>query len=297
VIALSLGGQVGVRATWTRNCIQATLGADYFAGISTGMRAKIHVEDVFDCRVINLARHRQRLKRFFKQNNAVGLPIERFEAIDGSTIDIDQAIASGLVTSRARYSPGAIGVAMSHRAIWRESIERKKCTIVFEDDAVLRGDIREALPPLLSQLADPWDIVLLGYNTDGILDLRLSSGIDLHGYFSVPYLTPPQLSAFVASKEPVGIYKLNGAFGLCGYAISPHGAERLISSCFPMDNGLIPIPAAGRSILSSGLDCVLNIFFRQISAYACFTPLVVPINDRSSSSIQQAQAGAHPTSR
>jgi len=253
------------------------------------MRAEIHIEDMFDCRVINLARHPQRLKRFFEQNEGVGLRIERFEAIDGSTVDPAKAVADEVVTSRAQFSPGAVGVAMSHRAIWRESIARRKYAIVFEDDAVIRGDVRDVLPPLVSQLAGNWDIILLGYNTNSILDLKLSDGgIDFRGHFSVQYPTLVQLSAFVASKEAVEIYKLNGAFGLCGYAISPRGAERLISTCFPMDKRVIPIPALGRSIVSSGLDSILNAFFRQVSAYACFTPLVVPINDPSSSSVLQA---------
>jgi GR25 family glycosyltransferase involved in LPS biosynthesis len=252
-------------------------------------RDEIQIDHTFDCRVINLARHGQRLKRFFEQNEAVGLHIERFEAIEGSTVDIAKAIAGGVVTSRANFSQGAIGVAMSHRAIWHETIERRKHAIVFEDDTVLRSDIGDVLPPLVSQLGNDWDIVLLGYNTDSILDLELwAGGIDLRGHFSIPYPTSVQLTAFIASKEPVGIYKLNAAFGLCGYAISPRGAKRLISACFPMDKLVIPIPALGRNITSSGLDSVLNAFFKQISAYACFTPLVVPINDPSSSSTRQA---------
>jgi hypothetical protein len=68
----------------------------------TAMRAETHIEDMFDCRVINLARH-QRLKRFCQQNETAGLPIERFEAIDGSTVDPARAIA--IVTTGAKYTP------------------------------------------------------------------------------------------------------------------------------------------------------------------------------------------------
>jgi glycosyl transferase, family 25 len=256
------------------------------------MRAETPIEDMFDCRVINLTRHPQRFKRFCEQNEAAGLRIERFEAIDGSRVDHARAVADGVITSGAKYTPGAVGVAMSHRAIWREAIARKRYAIVFEDDAMLRRDLRYVLPPLVSQLPDNWDIMLLGYNTDSILDLKLwDGGIDLRGHFSVEYPTAVQLSAFAASKEPVGMYKLNGAFGLCAYAISPRGAERLISACFPMDKRLIPIPALGRSIFPSGLDTMLNAFFRDVAAYACFTPLVVPFNDPLISSVQQDSTG------
>jgi len=249
----------------------------------------MHIENIFDCRVINLARSPRRLKRFLAQSATAGLRIERFEAIDGSTVDIASAVADGVIAKGAKYTPGAIGVAMSHRAIWRESIARKKCALVFEDDVVLRHDLRDVLPQLISQLPENWDIMLLGYNTDSILDLELGAGgINLYGSFSAPYPTPAQLSTFAVSNEPVGAYKLNGAFGICGYAISPRGAERLRSKCFPMDNRVIQIPAVGRSIILSGLDGMLNAFFRRVSAFACFAPLVLPINDRSSSSVQQS---------
>jgi len=252
------------------------------------MRADMHIENMFDCRVINLARSPRRLKRFLAQNTTAGFRIERFEAVDGATIDIASAVANGVIANGAKYAPGAIGVAMSHRAIWRESIARKKSALVFEDDVILRHDVRDVLPQLVSRLPENWDIMLLGYNTDSILDLNLGcGGINLYGSFSAQYPTPAQLSAFAVSHEPVGAYKLHAAFGICGYAISPGGAERLISKCFPMDNRLIQLPALGRGIVLTGLDGMLNAFFRRISAFACFAPLVLPINDRSSSSVQR----------
>ena len=252
------------------------------------MHADTPLENMFDCRVINLARNPQRLKRFLEQNATARLHIERFEAVDGSKIDLVDAVANGTIVRGAKYTPGAIGVAMSHRAIWRDSIARKKCALVFEDDVILRRDLGDLLPKLVSQLPESWDIMLLGYNTDSILDLGLGCGkISLYGSFSVAYPTSSELSAFADSNEPVGTYKLNGAFGISGYAISPRGAERLLSKCFPMDNRVIPIPALGRGIVLTGLDGMLNAFFRRISAFACFAPLVLPINDRSSSSVQQ----------
>ncbi len=256
--------------------------------LEVAMRSEFHITDLFDCRVINLARHPHRLEQFLGQNATAGFDIERFDAIDGSSIEIGTAIANGIIANGAKFTTGAVGVAMSHREIWHESIARAKCVLVFEDDAVLRHDFRDVLPPLVAQLPDDWEIVLLGYNTDSVLDLKLwGGGISLHGFFSVQYPTPAQLSDFAASKAPVGVHRLNNAFGICAYAISPSGAKRLISACFPMDNRLISIPAVGQSIRSFGLDCMMNAYYGRLSAYACFTPLVMPINDRSSSSVQR----------
>ena len=252
------------------------------------MRAEIRVEDMFDCRVINLARSSRRLEQFAVQNKAAGLVIDRFEAIDGSTVTATTVLSEGVVASGARYTPGAIGLAMSHRAIWRESIARKKCALVFEDDAILRRDIRAVLGQLFSRPPADWDIVLLGYNTDSVLDLNLwAGGPDLRSIFSVHKPTTEQLSAFAVSSAPVEFYKLNNAFGTCGYAISPGGAWKLLSKCFPMDNRLIPVPALGRSIASFGIDCMLNGCYSQVSAHACFTPLALSANDQTSSLVQQ----------
>jgi len=252
------------------------------------MRADMRIENMFDCRVINLARSPQRLKTFLERNAAAGLRIERFEAVDGSTLDIASAVSNGIIANGAKYTPGAIGNGMSHRAIWRESIARRKCALVFEDDGVLRRDISDVLPQVVSHLPEDWDILLLGYNTDSVLDLKFGGEINLYGRFNPQYPTPAGQAAFAVSDEPVGAYKLNAAFGICGYAISPGGAERLISRCFPMDNRVIQVPALGKGLILTTLDGMLNAFFRRVSAFACFAPLVLPINDRSSSSVVKA---------
>jgi glycosyl transferase family 25 len=247
------------------------------------------IQAIFDCRVINLARHPERLERFREQNAGAELSVERFDAIDGSSLDPRTVVADGIIAPGTRFTPGAVGVAMSHRAIWREGLARQRPALIFEDDAVLRHDICAVLPRLLSRVADDWDIVLLGYNTDSVIEFKLwEGGINLHAAFSVAAPTTAQLTAFAASREPVELFKLHRAFGICGYAISLRGAEKLLSKCFPMDNRALRIPALGRSITLSGLDGTLNAFFESISAYACFTPLVMPINDRASSSVQRS---------
>jgi GR25 family glycosyltransferase involved in LPS biosynthesis len=245
------------------------------------------INAIFDCWVLNLARTPERLKWFREQNAGVEVSIERFDAIDGSTLDPRAVVANGIVAAGSRFTPGAVGNAMSHRAIWSESLARQRPALVFEDDAVLRHDIGAVLPRLVSQVQDNWDIVLLGYNTDSVIELKLwEGGIHLRAAFSVAAPTAAHLTAFAASREPVELFKLSRAFGCCGYAISPRGAEKLLSKCFPMDNRVLPIPALGRSITLSAIDGMLNAFFDSISAYACFTPLVMPINDRASSSVQ-----------
>jgi GR25 family glycosyltransferase involved in LPS biosynthesis len=246
------------------------------------------IVEMFDCRVINLARRADRRKWFRKQNLSAGIRIEVFDAIDGAGVDMRTAVADGVIAPETKYTPGAVGVGMSHRHLWRECLAQKKPALVFEDDAALRSDVGAVLPRLVSQLGENWDIILLGYNTDSVLDLNLwKGGIDLRAVFSVAVPTPAQLTAFSASREAVALYRLNSAFGLCGYVISPRGAASLLPKCFPMDNRVIRIPALGRSIISTGLDCMLNAAYASVAAYACFTPLVVPVNDRKRSSVQE----------
>src|SRR5690349_2134518 len=95
---------------WTRNCSEGSVAPGSLAWIcddqpemgESAILAKYNIEDMYDCHVINLARH-QRHKQFCQQNETAGLPIEQIEAIDGSTVDPARTIT--IVTTGAKYTP------------------------------------------------------------------------------------------------------------------------------------------------------------------------------------------------
>lgn len=249
--------------------------------------ANSQFDSQFDCFVINLKHQPERLKAFFQRNSPSNLHFHHFEAVDGAQFRAGD-IPDGIVAKGTHnYSPGAIGAAMSHLALWQLCIEQNKSLVVFEDDAYLRYDFKAQLTSLSAQVVE-WDFILLGYNTDSVLELSIAPGIDFGGLFSVRYPTINDLTGFAKTNNPVGLAPLNLAMGLCGYAVAPGGAEQLIEHCFPMDTRPVHLRCINRTFLAYGIDCMMGTFYRNIRAFVCIPPLVMTPNDQNASTIQRA---------
>ena len=184
------------------------------------------------------------------------------------------------------YSEGMIGCGASHLALWKHAKNNQRNILIFEDDAYCRWDLRNQLDGLLGNLRD-WDVILLGYNTSSVLDVRISEDCNFAGFFSTQH-TPAQLEKFQKTTNNVALMRLNNAFGSCAYLVSPQGAEKLIKT-FPMDNRPVRVP--GLQTIKSGRttfpcvtsDAILNTAYRDMNAYAVVPPLVIPLNDRATS--------------
>ena len=124
-----------------------------------------------------------------------------------------------------------------------------------------------------------WDIILLGYNTDALVEFNIAGDFDMSGLFTVKHPNAAQLARFARSRNPASLFRLRHAFGISGYAISPAGARKLIARCFPMDNRLIEFKATNHRFNAFSIDCMMNVFYRDIDAYAFVGPLVLPLND------------------
>ncbi len=244
---------------------------------------------VFDSYVINLARTPERMAGFLKRNEASGITFRRFEAVDGNVLNDEAAVELGLIKPNTVWpSRGSIGVAQSHRTLWERVIADRRPAIVFEDDACIRLDIRRALTAATSNLSD-WDIILLGYNTDSLLEINVVADLDISGLFAVRYPTAAQLEAFSIAHSQVGLFRLRHAFGLCGYAISPAGAARLSQVVFPMDNRMLDFRATRKQFAAYSIDGMMNAHYRALAAFACFPPLVLAPNDKRRSTVTRGR--------
>jgi GR25 family glycosyltransferase involved in LPS biosynthesis len=235
--------------------------------------------------VVNLKRQPEKFERFSRQNAGSGIAFECFEASDGSAMSEQEAAAAKVMAPGAKLTKGAIGCGASHQRIWKEVAQASAPALVFEDDAVLRNDLSETVSALLAGMEN-WDILVLGYNTDSLVDLAIAGGMSSAVMFDPKYPTKDSEAAFQKSKAAVAALKLNHCFGTSGYAVSPTGAKKLLKFCFPMDNRQIAIPALKRSFPAFGLDCMLNDFYKNVEEFACFAPLVLPKNDRAASTVQ-----------
>lgn len=242
-----------------------------------------------DAYVINLARTPERLAGFLRQNSGSGIDFRRFEAVDGGAISDDEAVRLKLIKPGTRWnSRGTIGVAMSHRNLWEATVAVGKPRLVFEDDAYVREDARSIFAADVANLPK-WDIILLGYNTDALVEFRVAGDFEMSALFTEKHPKAEQLERFTRARDPSSLFRLRHAFGISGYAISPSGAEKLLAKCFPMDNRLLVFKAAKNQFNAFSIDCMMNAFYGEIDAYLFVGPLVLPLNDWQSSTITRVK--------
>lgn len=120
--------------------------------------------------VINLARHAERRALMKMQLDALGLPYEFFDAVDGFTLSPD-FLKENYDAERARQlnrrdlSLGEIGCALSHLAIYKKMVDENiPLALIFEDDALIGSQFPEILERLVAQsIAEDETIMLLSH--------------------------------------------------------------------------------------------------------------------------------------
>jgi hypothetical protein len=106
--------------------------------------------------VISLEHQPERLVNFRARNDQTNVAIEHFKAIDGAKLTtVDPTI---LAKGALFYTPGAIGNAMSHLALWKECVSSDTNLVVFEDDARLRHDLSRQLHNICERC--DWDLII-----------------------------------------------------------------------------------------------------------------------------------------
>lgn len=236
---------------------------------------------------INRDKDEKRRALFLKNNAHVG-GLKRFSAVDGATIDRNDLLARGIISEDCTYRDSAIGNALSHISLWSGVMESGRSACIFEDDAILCRNFEEQYQNILRNVPDTWEIILLGYNTDALLYMEMIPSM-LEGIF-----TPNnnkfmeninRFSSTTITSQPL---KLREAFGLCGYAISPRGAARLIEAIIPIRKMNLAIKIVGGQYQNGSLDNFLCAAYKEMDAYCCVPPICASENDQSLSTIWNA---------
>ncbi len=130
--------------------------------------------------LINLKRRPDRLKKFLELYNESDMNdtlLIKFDAIDGSKLDIDsvplselakaelnQLESTGFRTKHYQLTKGGIGCYLSHVKVWENILKNNyKYALIFEDDAKVPPNINEIINEELKYFPNDWDIILLGY--------------------------------------------------------------------------------------------------------------------------------------
>src|SRR6478609_9057407 len=96
---------------------------------------------VASVKVISLERSVERRAEFARRNPR--LAYEFFTAVDGVALSPQAVAATGLFQPGLDYTAGAFGVALSHHALWDETIRTGAPLTIAEDDAVFREDFAQ----------------------------------------------------------------------------------------------------------------------------------------------------------
>lgn len=245
--------------------------------------------------VINLDRTPERLAEFCDVNRYL-TSVSRFRAVDGKTVDLDDAARQGLVAkdilSKDFFTVGALGAAMSHIALWDRAIANNQVVTVCEDDAIFNYGFEARAEELLRTLPADWDMVYWGFNFDMFAVFDPLPGVSP----CVAVFNQEAMRAGAAAFQQLvvmpQVFRAVWVFALCCYSISPKGAQIIKSKILPLRPQVIPLPEAkgvppySPAWRTVGIDNSVNTVHREISSYVCFPPLVISKNETAKSTIQ-----------
>jgi len=237
---------------------------------------------------INLDKRPERWNKFMSDNKHLNHHIKRVSGIDGTLLNHEVLVKERCVDDYSTFeafSNGTLGCALTQKMLWEHVIETNESIVVCEDDAMLRVDFKEQFERLV-QKEKEWDLILFGYNFDSHLIFDLIDGIKLYGTFFEKEKENEKVYNFEnfqdqETKQVPNLYNLHTAYGVPCYAISPNGAKKLLSLCFPLKIIKHHNPLTQRMIHTFTLDCMMNVFYPDIKSLVCFPPLSVTPNDKS----------------
>lgn len=113
--------------------------------------------------VINLDRSTDRMTVMARQLETLGVPFQRFPAVDGAKVSRADLQRLATPVCRTFCTPSMIGCALSHMNLWRLVVERGyERALVIEDDARLVPTFRQGLRDALRDVPSDFDVLLLG---------------------------------------------------------------------------------------------------------------------------------------
>jgi glycosyl transferase family 25 len=234
---------------------------------------------------INLAARPERDERFQRLNAGIA-DFRRTDGVVGATLRTADLVRAGVIAEPlTSFTAGALGNAVSHKALWEQCAATSAVLTVAEDDAAFNRRFPERAVRVLAQLPPDWDIILWGWNFDSVLHVGILGGLKEAVMNFDARALGPRVADFQAADDSVQPLRLVNAFGLVSYSVSPAGARRLLAACFPLRNDAVPIAGLNCRLLNISLDATMNKHYRTLRSFVCFPPLVWTENDKSASDV------------
>jgi len=212
--------------------------------------------------------------------------IHRFSAVEGASLNRDDLVAAGVLSDDLRYTPGALGCAMSHHFFWGVAVKEGTAITVCEDDAIFHQDFDRLSEDVIHECGADWDLVMWGWNFDSILYYELLPGVSPSVAQFDQLELRNSLERFQALPLAPHPYPLLRSFGTVAYSVSPQGASRLLERCFPLRPQFVDFPGINPAFPNTGIDIAMNACYADIRAFVCMPPLVVTKNEHEVSTVR-----------
>jgi GR25 family glycosyltransferase involved in LPS biosynthesis len=223
--------------------------------------------------VISLDRTPARLAEFYRRNAHL-TEVKKFRAVDGRPLIRQQLIRDGTISADCIYTPGNLGCAMSHFALWRRAAEEGRAITVAEDDAIFSRNFTVRAQGFLQQLPEDWDFVQWGWVFQQRVWVQaIPQIVNATMIFDQDELRRHIDDFQSEDTAPVPIRLLH-SFGTVCYSVSPKGAEALLKHCTPISGRLIEFPGFGVTIENKGVDCLMNGAYPSLKTFLSLPPLV-----------------------
>lgn len=244
---------------------------------------------------INLRSRPVRRDAFIENNraklDASAISWRRVDGVDGSELansSANEIVARGIIAPNGLpeghqpHTWGHLGCALSHRSLWEQAAQSgdDDVLVILEDDGQICPQFGARLRRVLelAKSREPWDIVHLGFNPDAPLTIQLdcprmevqlicqANGrpVGLGAPFAISWPENPP-------RDEMLLARVIDIHGICGYAVSTHGARHLIDTCFPMT--------------ATSIDGTISRKTREglLKALIVIPPLVLSANDHGDS--------------
>ena len=177
-----------------------------------------YVKQLFKIFVINLDRREDRWKKFNENIHEpranFDLPIHRFSAVDGNKLKSNPQLCRIFDGNDYNMKTGMVGCAMSHIKLYTDLINSDSdFYVILEDDIECTPNFKDKLIHTLKTAPSNWDMIYLGHHL--FPELKKPEYYDKE---ATPVLE--LWSKEKSLKQSMG--------GTGGYAITRHGAQRLL---------------------------------------------------------------------
>jgi GR25 family glycosyltransferase involved in LPS biosynthesis len=215
------------------------------------------------------------------------LDFEWFEAVTPENFSKEELVRLNVIESSMNWKLTSIANALSHKALWEKSVNQNQNLIILEDDAILVRDFWKSVTPLLKEIGNDFDILLLGFNFDRYVFLEIfsgNSGLVKLAFNQLALQKEIDLVGFNIVRS--NAYRLRSAFGNCGYVISPKGAALMIESIYPLGDRLVNPEGTNFRFHAQSKDALMCNVYGKSASYVAFPPLVYVANNHSESTVQ-----------